>query len=853
MKVFYEFSTHWDREWYVTFQEFRYKLVKMIDGLIDTLENNKIDVFTFDGQTIILEDYLEIRPEMRERLEALIKSGKLVIGPWYIMPDEFSVSGESIIRNFLVGQKICKSIGVDAWKYGYMCDIFGHIAQMPQILQGFGIDGAYLGRGVGGKNQNFRGFVWRAPDGSECMAYKQTYADLMRVFKETNNDYECIIEFIEKNAANDMVILNYTDDHAMLNERSYKFFDVILNLKDKFEVVEGIEKSAEHLKKYYSELSCVEGELTTPAATKNDFRLAGQSISSYYILKKANDECERLLESTVSPMLVISDLKGKGLDKGFYNLAYKYLLKNQPHDSICGCSIDRVHMDMEYRYSQVKSISKALSDDFAVNMGRETAEKDRFYVKVFNFGLKKTTSTFMTDLIFEKNWPCKVSDNSRYQKINSFEIFNDKGERVPYQIIDIKLDSVIHSGEQNFRKADVYRVEIDSELIPFGYSCFAICGCEKTYRSVDLSSDNEMTAENEYIKIDILPDGSVKLTDKETGKEYKNLCTFVEDGEAGNGWFSERPMAGNRKVSSTGAETTIEKLCDGALVSTFRVTKGLVVPKALNYANMSRTEENVKMQIVTYITLKAKSRELEFKTVINNNAYDHRVRVFFPTQIKGETYYASQAFCFNERARGVSSEGAASFEPEIIEKNMSGIVTVCDNENSLSFIGKEGFHECAVDEKGNIAVTLFRSHGRAMFVDMGTEYAQMNGELIFEYTLSINKNRADLFDVQKYIFEKKQCICTNEKADSESLMCLSGDNIVQSIVKPSENGIGFIVRLFNPSAKIADGMMKFNFDIKNAYYVNLSEKKQADCVVDNNKVKLAIEPNKITTLYIEEM
>ena len=180
MKILYDFSTHWDREWYRTFQGFRYGLVKMMDTLIEKLESGELWNFTFDGQTIVLEDYYEIRPENKERVSALIKSGKLKVGPWYIMPDEFLVSGESLIKNFLTGKKIAEGYGVQAWQFGYMNDIFGHIAQMPQILNGFGIRSAYLGRGVGRDDQDYRNFIWSSPDGSECYTYKYNYATLKR-------------------------------------------------------------------------------------------------------------------------------------------------------------------------------------------------------------------------------------------------------------------------------------------------------------------------------------------------------------------------------------------------------------------------------------------------------------------------------------------------------------------------------------------------------------------------------------------------------------------------------------------------------------------------------------------------
>lgn len=148
-KIYYLNGTHWDREWYKTFQGFRYMLTGVIDEVIETLEaDDSFHMYMLDGQTAVLDDYLEIEPEKRERLKALIADGRIAVGPWYTMPDEFLPSGESLIRNLLLGHAKAKEYGAkDAMKYGYICDIFGHIAQMPQIFAGFGIRGALMQRG----------------------------------------------------------------------------------------------------------------------------------------------------------------------------------------------------------------------------------------------------------------------------------------------------------------------------------------------------------------------------------------------------------------------------------------------------------------------------------------------------------------------------------------------------------------------------------------------------------------------------------------------------------------------------------------------------------------------------------
>ncbi|MBC7218357.1 MAG: alpha-mannosidase, partial [Candidatus Caldatribacterium sp.] len=154
--------THWDREWYETFDAFRYRLVRLMDHLLDILERDpRYQSFLLDGQTVVLEDYLEIRPENRERLKKMIQSGRIFIGPWYVLPDEFLVSGETHIRNLLFGRDICRNFGA-VMKIGYLPDSFGHIAQMPQILRKSGIEFAILWRGVPESIATSE-FYWESP------------------------------------------------------------------------------------------------------------------------------------------------------------------------------------------------------------------------------------------------------------------------------------------------------------------------------------------------------------------------------------------------------------------------------------------------------------------------------------------------------------------------------------------------------------------------------------------------------------------------------------------------------------------------------------------------------------------
>jgi alpha-mannosidase len=161
--------THWDREWYSPFQTFRLRLVTVLDEFLPFLEREPAYTrFLLDGQTAVIDDYLEVRPEAEAALRRLAASGRVSIGPWMILMDEFMVSGETIVRNLQMGLARASEFG-GAMNVGYLPDMFGHIAQMPQILAGAGFAHAVVWRGVPAAVDR-NAFWWSAPDGSRVRA-----------------------------------------------------------------------------------------------------------------------------------------------------------------------------------------------------------------------------------------------------------------------------------------------------------------------------------------------------------------------------------------------------------------------------------------------------------------------------------------------------------------------------------------------------------------------------------------------------------------------------------------------------------------------------------------------------------
>jgi alpha-mannosidase len=353
--------THWDREWYQPFEVFRLRLGDMVAALVDLLDGDpQFRHFMLDGQTVCLDDVLELRPSLRERLQAHIASGRISIGPWYVLQDEFLVGAESIVRNLSQGLKSARRFG-RAMSIGYLPDAFGHIAQMPRILRGFGIETAVVWRGVGDAAPGSE-WRWRAPGGAEvlCLFLQGGYGNAHRL----GADRDQALARLRADLANVLPLSRAAlllwmngNDHqppepqvpALLAALGGALPDVDLEHAS-------LERAAELVRARLdvAALPVVDGELRR--ATPTVPVLSGVwSVRSWQ--KRRHDRAQALLVRFAEPFTALAGSIDRRDELAH---AWRVLLQCQPHDSICGCSIDEVHRDIDARLRRVGQLGRTL-------------------------------------------------------------------------------------------------------------------------------------------------------------------------------------------------------------------------------------------------------------------------------------------------------------------------------------------------------------------------------------------------------------------------------------------------------------------------------------------------------------
>jgi alpha-mannosidase len=363
--------THWDREWYRSFQSFRLKLVHLVDGLLDLLEKDpNFKTFMLDGQTIVLDDYLAMRPEKEDLLRKHIQKGRIVIGPWHILPDMFLVGPEAHIRNLLQGDQTTRHFG-PKMLVGYIPDPFGHPGQVPQILRGFGIETACLWRGL---DKEPAEFWWQSPDGSQVlMAYlRDSYSNGASLPAENPPAFAEALSaaadsLASHSAVTDTLIMFGTDHMEPPVNTSAAIAYADKTLPDTRVIhatlPQFVTALQANIKKQKLSLPTVTGELRACSR----MHLLPGVLSTRIWIKQRNHASEKLLLKWVEPFSTWQEL-ATGNQPAILNQkseiihhTWRLLMENHPHDSICGCSIDQVHDEMKVRFDQVDQIGEELT------------------------------------------------------------------------------------------------------------------------------------------------------------------------------------------------------------------------------------------------------------------------------------------------------------------------------------------------------------------------------------------------------------------------------------------------------------------------------------------------------------
>ena len=870
-------NTHWDREWRYSAQRTRYMLGYLLDMLFDIFEKEpEFKHFHLDSQTMPVQDYLEVYPEKSELIKQYVTEGKLAIGPWFCLPDEYCVSGESLLRNLLLGHRIAKQFG-GVSKTGYSPFGWGQISQMPQIYAGFGIDVLSFYRGLNHYLAPKSEFYWESPDGTRIIGsrlgkrprYNIWYIVQRPVYWNQHDENNRVMSWKDGSAPFRFIdlakseldyqyahpVFAYHAEHIPARAQQaiqeqdddwtqpHRFWsaghdsscpdirearliaDCDQSLGDEANVFHSTMKALQDGIKAHANPTwpVLRGEMHHPFTKGSVSTLFGWIISARTYIKQLNFQNETELTAYAEPMAVFASLLGAPYPRKFVDLAYNYLLQNHGHDSIGACGRDIVYEDMSYRFRQSREICNCLIEramlDIAGDIDLSAWSPADMAIVVYNPAPFARTEVIPAILEIPLEWQC-----------HGFEIVDEHGAKVAVQICE-KL-APFHQIVQNpidvantFPSAR-YHIRVEFPDIPgMGYRTFAVKPVKSPKIPQPATLRTGMQAmENEHLAVAINTNGTLDITDKASGKEFRGVGYFKDSGEIGNPWEHVPPQ--NDMVFTTlNAQADVSLIRDGELEVSYRVKLDWALPAGRSQDERNRSDVLKPYRIVNTVTLHKGHRWVEVITELDNTAEDHYLQVSFPTNIPAEHVMAQGQFDVIQRPIA-KPDYALYDEIPMTEQPMNSFVDLSDGQVGLALLN-EGLKAYSADDDAErtLSLSLLRCFPLRICVTQEMQdYSRIDkgsqclGQQHFRYAILPHVGdweqgriwqAAEQFNLR---LQAAQIGPTKHGKQplSRSFLEFKHDGLHVSAIKQSESGAGWIVRLFNPADRIVNNAIRLN-------------------------------------------
>lgn len=888
--------SHWDREWYLPYEKHHMLLIEFMDSLIETLEGDPdYKSFHLDGQTIILEDYLQVRPDRKERLRKLIEEDRIIIGPWYVLQDEFLTSSEANVRNLQIGHKDAESYG-KICKLGYFPDSFGNMGQAPQMLRQAGIDTAVFGRGVkptGFNNQVGEGdkfespyseMYWESNDGSKVLGilFANWYSNGNEIPAdpvEAKEFWDKRLENTQEYASTDHLLFMNGCDHqpvqtdlslALVEARKLypdvefihsNFLDYINNLKETVP----------------STLKVIKGELRSQQ-TNGWYTLANTASARVYI-KQMNANVQMLFEKVAEPLATMAYDRGKEYPHHMFEYGWKLLMQNHPHDSICGCSVDSVHREMVTRFEKAEAVAQyIIEESMAYIREHINTESLDCLGEVLPLMVINTTGWVKSEVItteikvakkYFSQGPLRDCINQvRGYKVGEYKLTDKTGKIIPATIKSKGLKFDYDLPKDKFRQPYTYQsLEVTfeaKEIDPFSLAVFSLVPENKEAIPKESLFLEPYVMQNKYLNIKVQEDGSLDVTHRLSGHTFKGLGTYEDYGDIGNEYIYMMPV-GEKSITTRGLKAHISVIEDTSYRGTLQVVHELMIPARANDLledeikeiiefkdrKSQRIDELIPLVITTHYSLEKNGRSIKVKTSFNNQALDHRLRVLFETHIDSPYNYADSIFEVAKRENKPSKH----WENPCNAQHQQDFINIHDANIGLT-IANKGLNEYEILRDGSqtIAVTMHR--GVRELGDWGvfmTPDAQCLGEQVVEFAIIPHGPDKDLYASYQEAYQfaiplvasqaniQKGNIPLNYK-----LMDVKGLEVIHSSLKVNETSGDLVARWYNVSENKADLSLKADYKV---YQSNLLEEKEDKI----NSLDIILKGSQILTLGFQKI
>lgn len=861
--------THWDREWYLTRAGFGARLVPMLDDLLERLEvETAFRAFLLDGQTVLMEDYLRVRPERRERLARLVAGGRLQVGPWYVLPDELIPSGESLVRNLLAGAADAARLGgrLDVL---YCPDAFGHPAVLPALAREFGIGSVVLWRGLGGEPGQDRDlYRWRAPDGRDVLLFHLS-ADGYEAGAALPAGWRRLREELLRRAATPHLgVMVGADHHAAHRALDRACESIEQEEPDATVRVSRLDEFLRLAEQSASDLPVLEGELRWSYGYT--WTLQGVH-GTRAALKRRHALAELGLERGAEPLAALELGHRLGDSRALLAEAWRTLLRCQFHDSIAGCTSDPVARRVEGRIEDAATIAgeaaRGSADAVLGNdpdLARERPEGTAPALVVWNPAARPRGGVIVADLTWLRRDVLVGPPGSRVPRVGASPAEADVAEAaggLPVQPLgralgQERLDAPHHYPDQD--EVEITRVAL--RMPPVGGLGFAVVedagvGDPEDATPVTL---RQGCLQNGLVRVDLTSD-RVSLTDLGTGRRWRRLFSAESEPDLGDTYSH----AGAGRSAARVERWRVVPVASGPLVGAVRLEGRLTAGRDPAGARPGRVDLRLTL------SLHSGSAAVRCTLEVENRAGDHRLRLRFHGAAPSPEVMAGGPF--GPVPRHPVEAAAAAYPRETPVPTAPAHRWVAGLGPGLALLAP-GFFEYEHTSGGDLVFTVLRAVGRLSAGDLptrpghagwptATPLAQSPGAdrlqlaLLPQHHCGPNDG-ARLAESWEDVFLPLRAVWLRQAtrlAPPPGTLTLEGAGLVLSAVKPAVSGRGCVLRCYNATQRPTQGRWRLPFTAASAAMVRADEQEpRAVALEDSGRtVRFAAGPRAIVTVAVE--
>lgn len=726
MKNYIVLHTHWDREWYFTTSDSLVLMDRTFKNIINELELYPEINFCLDGQYSIIEEFLNINPELEKKVKNLVLENRFQIGPWHTQTDTQLVAEESIVRNLYYGMNKSQNRFGNVMKVGYLPDTFGFCHQMPEIFDVAGIDKAVFWRGADFSNGTKPYFKWQGAGGavsktinlyggygmakgfsSDESFVNQTLKNIIANYKELGIDGELVIP-----VGNDQFEIK--EDIPKTIKKINEEFDMDLVDSDYSNSIDAIFESND-----FDTYTC---EFRKTAYT----RLHKSIGSVRYDLKKANYEAEQLLINEVEPLFVIGKQFGINPSINLLYSAWSLLFEGHAHDGICGCISDAVYDDMLNRIKRAKEIGNSLKNLIMKQIANKLNVKDSEVLLINT----SPQSKFIHEITV-------------YSEFKTIGIKNHDSEVVRTKIIESRDDALVETAVGNiYEHLDemyMHKLVVECELLPYDMKILSLEQIDAELHNTENTCDitnGIITASVKENRIDVAFGDLV----------YNDVISLVECGNDGD-TYDFSPVIDDQPIEY---EICTTEAINGKLKSSLKIAMSALLPYNLN--EREKKIQSVESTINLKIDLYKGDSKLHVNVEVDNNVLSHKLSVRLNTSSYVKRTVSSSAYGQIERDVTLDNDiidwQGVNVEKPVSIETFDGFVKSVDNDFTiLSTFGKEyQAHNNYID------LTVFATTGELGKSDLLNRPGRASGDVTKKGHVKIDTPKAQCLGIANFDF-----------------------------------------------------------------------------------------------------